>query len=347
MDTSQTCPCFERLTGQRSNVMKKRTYEGLDEGHPHPRFEVTTSPIAKRRRRNLFASIRIVSVCALGLMVLGSGCSSLPRSSSIRVSEVTLFGDLDCLRIETRSATYLYGKRGAGFASILDPEGHDWISYRHGGNALGEYRGLPKCGQPVKYFHCGYGFGQYTNTNPFTTAISRLAPDHLHLHSETRNGDAACDWDFFPTHATLTLLKIPGRYWFLYEGTPGGQLHPAEDFVIRPGGRKTPLTEPWTDAVPWMAFGAKETPFGLLCFAHQPSEPASYVSWPYKPEPDGGVNQMTVSGFGRLGWQDPKQHTPPLEKLPARFSITILPGATAENAEAALQLIKATSLKIP
>ncbi len=250
---------------------------------------------------------------------------------------------MECLRIETPSATYLYGKRGAGFASILDPDGHDWISYRHGNKALGEYRGLSKCGQPTKYFHCGYGFGQYTNSNPFTTTATRHAPNHVRIHSETKDGTAACDWDFFPTHATMTLLQIPGRYWFLYEGTPGGKLNPGEDFVIRPGGKKTPLTVPWTDDVSWLVFGAKESPFGLLCLAHQPSPPVSYVSWPYTPEPDGGVNQMTVSGFGRPGWQDPKQHTPPLDKLPARFSIAIVPHATAANAETAVQRIQPKS----
>src|SRR5438045_2584842 len=90
---------------------------------------------------------------------LGSGVCSFAAETRVRVSDVTLFGDLECFKIETPSATYLYGKRGAGFASTLDPQGHDWNSYRPGGQALGEYRGLPKCGQPVKYFHCGYGFG--------------------------------------------------------------------------------------------------------------------------------------------------------------------------------------------
>jgi hypothetical protein len=56
------------------------------------------------------------------------------------------------------------------------------------------------------------------------------------------------------------------------------------------------------------------------------------TTWPYKPEPDGSVNQMTVFGFGRPGWLDPKQHTPPLEILPARFSISL----TTRTAAAAL-----------
>jgi hypothetical protein len=100
---------------------------------------------------------------------------------------------MECFRIETPVATYLYGKRGAGFARILDPDGHDWISYRHGGKARGEYRGLPKCGQPVKFFHCGYGFGQYTNNNWFTTTVAAQEPGHVRVHSETRLGDAVCD----------------------------------------------------------------------------------------------------------------------------------------------------------
>src|SRR6267142_1320819 len=103
-------------------------------------------------------------------------CAPANAAAPVTVSEATLFGDLECFKIETPHATYLYGKRGAGFASILDHDGHDWISYRHGGKALGEYRGLPKCGQPTKYFHCGYGFGPYTNANPFITTVTRLAP---------------------------------------------------------------------------------------------------------------------------------------------------------------------------
>ena len=262
-----------------------------------------------------------------------SVCSAVPAfATELVVTDITLHGDMECLRIATPSATYLYGKRGAGFASILDPDGHDWISYKHGGKALGEYRGLPKCGQPVKYFHCGYGFGQYLNDNPFTTTWTQVAPDHVRIHSETKDGLAACDWDIHSDHATMTLLKIPAKYWFIYEGTPGGQLDVADDFVLRPGGRKTPLTEPWLEDVPWLLFGAKESPYGLLLFPHQPAAPASYVSWPYKPDADGALNQMTVSGFGRPAWDDPKQHTPPLELLPAKFTIALTREVTAEAA---------------
>src|SRR5260370_613878 len=86
-------------------------------------------------------------------------CSCAPGcdAASVAVIEETLLGDVECLVISTAAAKYYYGKRGAGFARILDPEGHDWISYQHGGKSTGEYRGLAKSGKPVKYFHCGYG----------------------------------------------------------------------------------------------------------------------------------------------------------------------------------------------
>jgi hypothetical protein len=63
--------------------------------------------------------------------------------AKVRVSEVTIHGDMECFKVETPTATYLYGKRGAGFAGIRDREGRDWVSYRPGGKARGEYRGLP------------------------------------------------------------------------------------------------------------------------------------------------------------------------------------------------------------
>src|SRR5579863_6147975 len=116
--------------------------------------------------RNL--ELRSLALGALAWLALGCAPPSRPEGT-VRVSEVTLFGDMECFRVETPAATYLYGKRGAGFAQILDPDGHDWIAYHPGGKAAGEYRGLPKCGQPEKFFHCGYGFGQYKTETPFTS----------------------------------------------------------------------------------------------------------------------------------------------------------------------------------
>jgi hypothetical protein len=262
----------------------------------------------------------------------------------VRVSEVTILGDMDCFQVETPTATYLYGKRGAGFARILDRDGHDWISYRPGGKARGEYRGLPKCGQPTKFFHCGYGFGQYTTDNPFTSRVALREPDHVRIESETRDGKSACIWDFFADHATMTLLRIDRpTYWFLYEGTPGGKLDADGDFVLRPDGRKTMLAEPWSQTVPWVCFGAAETPVGLVLINHQDPEPGetdSYVSWPFKEEDDGSYQDMTVFGFGRKGYKELVEHIPDLKRLPARFTIGIIARADLATARATCERLR-------
>ncbi len=265
-------------------------------------------------------------------------------SASVRVSETTIHGDMDCFKIETPTATYVYGKRGAGFASILDKDGRDWISYRPGGNARGEYRGLPKCGQPTKFFHCGYGYGQYKTDNPFSSRVMVQETGHARVESQTRDGKSACVWDFYPDHATFTLLRIDSpAYWFLYEGVPGGRLDAANDSVIRPGGQKTALEVPWSQVVPWVCFGAVESPVGFLCINHQEPEPGeadSYVSWPFVKEPDGSFQDMTVFGFGRKGHDKLVKHIPDLNRLPARYSIAFVDRADHAAAKATYERLR-------
>ena len=265
--------------------------------------------------------------------------------SGVRVSEVTIHGDMDCFKVETPTATYLYGKRGAGFASILDGDGRDWVSYRPGGKARGEYRGLPKCGQPTKFFHCGYGYGQYPTDNPFASRVVVREAHHARIESLTRDGRSACAWDFYTDHATLNLLRIgQPTYWFLYEGTPGGQLDATGDFVIRPDGRRTTLDQPWSQVVPWVCFGAAESPVGLVLVNHQAPEPAevdSYVSWPFRREGDGSFQDMTVFGFGRKGYRELVEHVPDLKRLPARFSLGFIDRADFATARSASERLLA------
>ena len=266
-----------------------------------------------------------------------------PRAEPLKVSETTLFGDMDCFQVATPCGMYVYGKRGAGFAKLLDPAGNDWISYRHGDKARGEYRGLPKCGQPTKYFHCGYGYGQYQTENVFTSRITAQTADHVRIESETVDKKSACAWDFYLTHATFTLLRIDApTFWFIYEGTPGGKLDSKQDFVIRPSGQKTALDQPWSEIVPWVCFGASETPAGFVCINHQPPEPGqtdSYVSWPFEKDASGSFHDMTVFGFGRKGYKELVKHVPDLSKLPARYSIAFIDRAEHAAARAAYERI--------
>ncbi len=275
---------------------------------------------------------------------LADGPSEPTASGGVRVSEVTLHGDMECFKIETPTATYVYGKKGAGFASIFDKDGNDWISYHTGDKSKGEYHGLPKCGQPTKFFHCGYGYGMYKTENVFTSRVAVQSANHVRIESETADKKTACAWDFYPTHATLTLQRIDmPTYWFLYEGTPGGKLDVHKDFVIRPDGTKTTLNEPWSQVVPWVCFGAPETKAGFVCVNHQEPEKGetdSYVSWPFEKEKDGSFQDMTVFGFGRKGYKELVEHVPDLKRLPARFSIGFIDAADYKTAKAACEAIR-------
>lgn len=282
-----------------------------------------------------------LAACALAALTTAAAAGP-----PVRVSEVTVHGGIDCFKIETPAGTYVYGKRGAGFASLLDPDGADWLSYSPDPRAKGEYRGLPKCGQPTKYFHCGYGYGQYQTANPFTSKVTARTDSHVRIESETADGKTACAWDFHPTHATMTLTKFAApTYWFLYEGTPGGKLDSAKDFVLRPDGTKTTLDQPWSQVVPWVCFGAGESKRGFVCLNHQKPEAGqsdSYVSWPFEREADGQFHEMTVFGFGRKGYKELVKHVPDLTARPAKFSIAFVGTADRPTAAAAVESIRKT-----
>jgi hypothetical protein len=90
--------------------------------------------------RSIIRSLAIVILFPPSFCQRPANCQARaysPSAATVRVSEVTLFGDMDCFKVETPTATYLYGKKGAGFARILDKEGHDWVSYRPGDRAKG------------------------------------------------------------------------------------------------------------------------------------------------------------------------------------------------------------------
>ena len=62
--------------------------------------------------------LAIAAAGVSGLLIsLAIGCAGRATSAtpSVKVSEVTLFGDLDCFRIETPTATYLYGTPVAAY----------------------------------------------------------------------------------------------------------------------------------------------------------------------------------------------------------------------------------------
>ena len=220
----------------------------------------------------------------------------------------------ESFKIETPNATYFYHKRGAGFASIFDKDGNDWIGYRPGGGPAGEYRGIPNMGHPEGYCHPGK---EVSNSR-----IISAGPIKVSIMSESDDGKMQCVWDIFPAYARLTVLKMRKPYWFLYEGTPGGKLDEDTDYCIRadkPGGTRTPASLRWDRdlSVPdgpgeWLCFGDGDR---VLYLVHHEDDEEVDSYWPMKGE-------MTVFGFGRM------KTNKFMQAVPAHFTVGLHDSST-------------------
>lgn len=233
--------------------------------------------------------------------------------------------DQESFKIETASATYYYHRLGAGFASIEDRDGADWLSYNPGVGAVSEsgsggmYRGLPNMGYPEGYNHPGKKVSD-------TTLIAD-GPIKASLLSESNDGKMKCRWDIFPRYARMTILEMRTPYWFLYEGTPGGVMDMQDGYCLRPGGLRTPLAEKWDGDLSapgepgeWAAFGQGDR--ALFLVNHHDDEGADSY-WPMNEE-------MTVFGFGRLGMKKF------LDRVPAQFTIGLFDSASDKTIAGAI-----------
>jgi hypothetical protein len=249
----------------------------------------------------------------------------------VTVEEVPAYQGQDSFRIATPSGVYYYHKAGAGFASLLDADGNDWISYRPEGGSDGKYRGIPNLIHPEGEFHPG----GLNSTTEVRSGLVKAA-----LRSETRDGAWAGRWDIFPHYARFTVLRAPRPYWFLYEGTPGGSLDLDRDYWIRSGGTKLPITESWSGVLPspkWVAFGDGSLARLLYLVRHDDSEALDQF-W----QMDGN---MTVFGFGRQYRCCQKY----LTTVPAQFTVgfaeTTDVGQLVKHVHSAFQPLLVTTIE--
>lgn len=210
--------------------------------------------------------------------------------------------------------TYLYHKQGCGFASIVDRDGKDWIGYSTAKGHLGEYRGIPNLGWDALPPDNGFGHPGYTTGE---SQIIRDGPVVVTIHSRSQNRLWECFWDIYPTFARLTVTKVPQdrTYWFLYEGTPGGELLD-DDFSVRSGNEKSSLADEWGHDLANPEFAAftsrKANRTLLLVHLDDDDREDSY----YK------LGSMTVFGFGRK-LREARQGNL-LAKTPNRFVISLV-----------------------
>jgi hypothetical protein len=222
--------------------------------------------------------------------------------AQVKLTDAVPHQGQDSYQIETPAGTWLYHKQGAGFASLFDADGNDWLSYRPTGGSAGNYRGIPNLVHPEGYFHPG--------GTKCTSRVAGRGPLCVRIESEAEGGTWACTWDVYPHFARLTVLKAPKPYWFLYEGTPGGQLDHDDDYAVRSDGRRSKAGETWDDDLPapeWLYFGDRKVRRALFLVHHaDDAHPDAY--WPMQ-------GNMTVFGFGRL------KTNKFLDRTPTQFTV--------------------------
>lgn len=242
-------------------------------------------------------------------------------------------GNVPCLKIETPAATYYLEKVGAGLSSLVDKDGHDWISFHNkaGSRAGGEYRGFPNAvhRQDGSFFH-----PKNQGTDPSEVKVVHESAGRVTIVATSRTKTWQGRWDFYPTHCTYTMTRMPrGRkYWILYEGTPGGEYDDSDWWMTSAIKDKQPLpaTHPGDIPAPeWIAFGDRKLDRALFLLHHEDdAHPDRYYQMGRK---------MTVFGFGRKGL------TKYLQTVPQSFSIGLLETTDHARISEAIERIRSTA----
>ena len=241
--------------------------------------------------------------------------AAAPAFSQVKLADNVDWDNQKSLKIETPSATYYYHKEGAGFSSIFDKDGNDWITHSKGG-----YRGIPNMVYGSEnFFHPGHTGDQGSKTTVVSAGSEKAV-----FSSVSNNNLWKVTWEIYPYHATMTVDKVnPDKgYWLLYEGTPGGVWSSSTNYYYRPdkSGRiscadKLSADVAGSESYEWVAFGDNSVSRLLYCVHHQNDAVNDY----YRPY------GMVVWGFGRSGTSTL------LKGLPCELTIGFYEGAGADG----------------
>jgi len=206
-----------------------------------------------------------------------------------RVSALTGQSDesRDVTTVSNSVATWFYDNDGGGFTSVVDGSSRDWIGWNSTPGSSGTFRGLPNLEFPTNEFHPGF--------DEVSTTVDAVGPLRVVLTSTSNDSLWKVRVSFFKRNVIFEVLDTPNgeKYWFQYEGTPGGSLG-NEDTVVRNDGTVTGHDQAWaTDLTDqeWVAVGDTSLNRSLYMAQLSPDNAVDSYS-----DLDG---VMTVLAFGR------------------------------------------------
>jgi len=237
----------------------------------------------------------------------------------------------NAFRFDGAGMSWVFHKDGGGFSKLLDAQGNDWISWNSQTGSLGDFRGVPNAVKPpLGYFHPG-------RLNSTTSRIVSQGPLKITLESSSLDGSFVSTWDVYPKYATFTMTKAADRFWFLYEGTPGGSVQLGNDVVVTAAGTEVPIDGTFQNdfvGEEW-AYVADKALGRSMYFAHHQDD-GSVESYRLL---DG---RMPILGFGRGGnGLNFPYLAPVVNGEPQRFTVGLADStayaATAETVRASYQ----------
>jgi len=256
-----------------------------------------------------------------------------PQKTTVAISEGN-YENRPHYIIATKTATYYFDSAGGGFSRIIDSHGNDWINYKtepwneYPASAASAFRGLPNL---VFKSETDGGAGHPGHDKCISEIIE---PNKIRTTTKSKLWE--WEWTFNDDHVVLEVIKteegIP--YWFLYEGTPGGNYKPESySYGTSVSGPHSDTPDfykgnvKW-DNFQWAYFNKKDVDNTLFVAQVYPDEHIDMMS--YLGNSEVGVaskDGMTVFGFGR------GKNTEPLLKGKNTFLLGILDQEITNNQE--------------
>lgn len=237
--------------------------------------------------KNLFIAL---SPAKWRVALAAISCVTVSAFADVVVTEVR-HAEIDCWKIETPTTTYLFDKVGGGLAEMFDSEGKGWIKWNWGQGWSGINRGIPN----MVWEENGQNFFHPGHTGDKASVCTYEKKDGIAtITCVSANGAWETVWEFFETHARMTVTKVNGNYWFLYEGLPGGELD-ENDWYMLSNGTKAGATVRSEIDIPspeWIVWGDDNVEH-VLFLTHSPDDDAGDFNTT--------TGTMTIFGFGRSG----------------------------------------------
>ena len=227
--------------------------------------------------------------------------------------------------IKSGKITYYYDIEGGGFSRIIDQYGNDWISFKrepwnkYPQSAASAFRGLPNL--VYKGDNNGAGHPGHDQCKSWIEGNKII--------TETKNGKWKWSWSFFDNYAVMDIVKTdPNRkYWFLYEGTPGGKFAPETYYygTNLEGPKNNQLNyyehEVEEGIFRWIYSGTSFTDNVFYILQMQEDKHADVIAY-LGANSEKGLNSkdgMNIYAFGR------DKHTHPKLSTPQKFVIGFYP----------------------